>query len=52
MYLYLKQNRESTEWVFKVKSREKTRHALENWSQQSEHKQVPKWWDGTKSPEG
>ena len=32
------QNRESTEGVLKVKSREKTRQVHENWSQQLEHK--------------
>ena len=37
--------------VFKVKSRVKTRQVQEIWSQQFEHKQVPKG-DGTRCPEG
>ena len=38
--------------VCKVKKREKTRQVRENWSQQLEHKQVPKKWVGTRCPEG
>ena len=37
--------------IFKVKSAEKTQRAQESWSQQLEHKQVPKR-DGARCPKG